>query len=121
RHGLQWLLPEIDMAHPLDGGRAAAAYRSIDRTAESLGEDGDTWRRLFGPPSRRIGDLNEEIAKPVVHLPRHPLLLARFGLPSLAPVNLLTRLFKREETRGLFAGAAAHSFSPFEQLLSSAI
>lgn len=121
RHGLEWLWPEVELAHPLDGGRAAAMYRSLERTAAGLDGDGAVWHRLFDPPSRLFGDLNRELAQAIVHLPRHPLLLARFGLPSLAPVSLLTRLFKGDEAKALFAGVAAHGFSPFSQPLSSAI
>src|SRR5688572_9657625 len=34
---LDWVSPEISYAHPLDGGRAATAWRDIDRTADALG------------------------------------------------------------------------------------
>src|ERR1700760_1062779 len=37
-HGLTWRWPEIQYAHPLDGGRGAAAYRSVELTAAGLGE-----------------------------------------------------------------------------------
>ena len=32
RHGLEWAWPEVDLAHPLDGGEGAAMLRSIERT-----------------------------------------------------------------------------------------
>ena len=48
-HGLIWRWPEVQYSHPLDGGRGAAAYRSVDDTADGLGVDGQAWRRLFGP------------------------------------------------------------------------
>src|SRR6185295_11938582 len=48
-HGLRWRWPPIQLAHPLDGGRAAVLLRSVDGTAERLGIDGPAWRRLFGP------------------------------------------------------------------------
>src|SRR5438477_3333895 len=31
-HGLEWLYPEVDLAHPLDDGSAGAMLRSIDHT-----------------------------------------------------------------------------------------
>lgn len=120
-YGLEWLWPEVELAHPLDGGRAATMYRSIDQTVQGLGPDGGAWSRLFGPGSRLFKDLNHEITQPVLHLPRRPLLLARFGLPSLAPVMLLTRIFESEEAKALFAGVAAHGMTPFTWPLSSAI
>src|SRR4051794_15470150 len=42
--GVDLLQPEVAYANPLDGGRAALAYRSLDRTAEELGVDGPAWR-----------------------------------------------------------------------------
>ena len=41
--------PEVPFANPLDGGRAAAAFRSVEETAASLGPDGPAYRRLLGP------------------------------------------------------------------------
>ena len=32
-HGLEWLWPEVDMAHPLSGGRAGVVHRSLTTTA----------------------------------------------------------------------------------------
>src|SRR5580692_6586706 len=41
--------PEVPFAHPLDGGRAAAAFRSVDETAASLALDHTAYRRMLGP------------------------------------------------------------------------
>lgn len=120
-HGLEWCWPEVDLAHPLDGGRAGVMLRSIERTAAGLGADGATWERLFGPSSRAFPKLNDDLTQPIVHLPKHPLMLARFGLPSLAPASTLARTLKTEEARALFGGVAAHSFSPLNRVMSSAI
>ena len=54
-HGLTWRWPEVQYAHPLDGGRGAAAYRSVERTAAGLGADGARWRSVFGPLAERSG------------------------------------------------------------------
>ena len=40
RHGLEWAWPEVDLAHPLDGGEGAAMLRSIEETAAGLGSAG---------------------------------------------------------------------------------
>jgi phytoene dehydrogenase-like protein len=46
-HGLDWVHPEIAMAHPMPDGRAGALYRDLDRTAAHLDElhpgDGTAW------------------------------------------------------------------------------
>jgi phytoene dehydrogenase-like protein len=120
RHGLEWAWPEVDLSHPFDDGTAVAMYRSIEQTAAGLGEAGPAWKRLFRRPSRRFEAISEDTMRPLAHLPRHPLALARFGTTALAPVSLLARSLPTEEARALFGGTAAHSFSPFGQPLGSA-
>jgi phytoene dehydrogenase-like protein len=120
-HGLEWLWPEVDLAHPLDDGSAGVMVRSIEETAERLGEDGKAWRRVFGPPSAHFGELLEDITKPVVHLPRHPLRLVRFGLAAATPATLLGRSWRTPQARALFGGVAAHAFSPLNRPMSSSV
>jgi phytoene dehydrogenase-like protein len=120
-HGLEWLWPEVDMAHPLDGMPAAWMTRSVDQTAAGLGEDGAVWSRSFGSTSRSFPDLREEILGPIVHIPKRPLRLARFGLPSLQSASRFSGRFQTERARALFGGAAAHSFSPLTEPMSAAI
>ena len=120
-HGLEWCYPEIDLAHPLAGGRAGVMVRDLEETAAGLGEDGRAWAALFGPPARAFPKLNRDINQPIIHFPSHPVSLARFGLPSLTAATRLAKGFKGEEAKALFGGVAAHSFSPLTQLMSSAI
>lgn len=75
-HGLSWIQPDLPLAHPLDGGRAAVVHRSLDRTAEALGPDGAAYRRLPAPLAERWTTLLDEILQPVLHVPKAPLLLA---------------------------------------------
>jgi phytoene dehydrogenase-like protein len=121
RHGLEWAWPEVDLAHPLDGGGGATMLRSIDATATGLGSAGAAWRRVFGSPSASFDLVSEDIMRPFLHLPRHPLRVARFGLPALAPATLLARRLGTAEARALFGGVAAHAFSPLNRPLSSAV
>ena len=120
-HGLEWRWPEIDLAHPFDDGSAATMVRSLEETAAGLGVDGRAWRQLFASPSAHFDALNEDILRPLAHLPKHPLLLARFGLPAAAPATLLARRWKTAAARALFGGVAAHSFSPLSRPLSAAV
>jgi phytoene dehydrogenase-like protein len=119
-HGLEWRWPEIDLAHPLDDGSAATMVQSLERTVAGLGADGPTWRRLFGSAVANFDAVNEEIMRPLLHLPKHPLLLTRFGLPASAPATLLTRRWKTAGARALFGGVAAHTFSPLTRPFSAA-
>jgi phytoene dehydrogenase-like protein len=120
RHGLEWAWPEVDLAHPLDEG-GAAMRRSIEQTAEGLGAAGAAWKRVFGPPSRSFEALCEDILRPLPHLPRHPLALARFGIRTLLPATLLARALPTSEAKALFGGVAAHSYSLLSRPLSSAV
>ena len=121
RHGLRWLWPEVDLAHPLDDGRAGLAARDLSITNESLGVDAARWRRVFDAPIRGFDDLISEVFQPVVHLPSHPVTLARFGIRALMPATWTAGQFKDDPARALFMGVAAHSFSQLTTPLSSSV
>ena len=121
-HGLMWRWPEIQYAHPLDGGAGAAAWQSVDQTAAALGgRDGKRWRSLFGALAERFDDITADFLRPMLHVPEHPLKLARFGAYSGVPAGLLARRFSTPAARALFAGVAAHAFRPFAAPMSAAI
>ncbi|MEA2168835.1 MAG: hypothetical protein QOF76_2135 [Solirubrobacteraceae bacterium] len=121
-HGLKWLQPEVQYAHPLDGGRGAAAYRSVTETAEALGErDGARWESMFGWLTERFDDITVDFTQPVTRIPSHPLKMARFGLYSAMPAAVLAARWTSPAAQGLFAGIAAHAFRPFNAPMSSAI
>src|SRR5919201_338631 len=81
---------------------------SLDETARGLGRDGRAWRRLVTALVRRWSDLAADALGPLLKLPRHPLLLARLGLPGLLPARFFARrAFATERGRALFAGLAA--------------
>jgi phytoene dehydrogenase-like protein len=114
-HGLRWVHPPAPLAHPLDDGDAVLLERDIGATADGLGGDGAAWRALLGPFAARFEALADEVLGAMVHLPRHPLLLARFGLAGLLPATALARArFRGARARALFAGLAAHAAAPLE-------
>jgi phytoene dehydrogenase-like protein len=121
RYGLSWRLPEIDCVHPLDGGSAGVLYRSVEATADGLGVDHSRWRRLFCWTSERFDVLSEDMMRPLLRVPRHPLMLARFGAPTILPASTLARSFRTPEARALFGGVAAHAFRPLHYPMTSAI
>ncbi|MFC9839920.1 phytoene desaturase family protein [Rhodococcus sp. NPDC127530] len=121
RYGLTWLQPGIDCVHPLDDGSAGVLHRSVDDTAAGLGRDGGRWRRLFDRPSARFDALSQDIMRPLLRVPEHPLTLARFGGPTVLPASLLARQFRTDQARALFGGVAAHAFRPMHYPLTSAI
>ncbi len=120
RFGVEWIFPPAALAHPLDDATAVTLERSVAATAAQLGRDAGRYRRLFGPLARQWQPIAQFTLGPL-GLPRRPLALARFGLPALAPADLLARtLFREERTRGFFAGMAAHSMLPLSQPASAA-
>ena len=46
--GLELVEPELVVAHPLDGGRAAWQAKSLAKTIDGLGDDGGGWDSLIG-------------------------------------------------------------------------
>src|SRR5260370_4755681 len=66
RFGLEWIEPEIPLAHPLDKGSAACLYRDIDVTAEQLFADSGAYRRLMKPLLRNSENLSIEFLEPMV-------------------------------------------------------
>ncbi len=121
RHGLELLHPEVALVHPLDGGRAGVLHRSLAETVAGLGPDGRAWDRHIGWATRSWPNLAPAVLAPVLRVPRHPLTLAGFGLRGLPPATIAARAFSTDEARGLFAGAAAHSFLPLSSPLTSTV
>jgi len=121
RHGLRWLWPEIDLAHPLDDGRAGVAARDRSLTAASLGPDAKSWERLFSAATRNFDDLIGEVFQPVLHLPKHPVTLGKFGVRAGLPATWTVRRFRDEPAKALFMGVAAHAFSRLDTPLSSSV
>jgi phytoene dehydrogenase-like protein len=122
-HGLEWIEPPIQIAHPLDDGSAALVYRDVERTAAGFGDDQDArlYARWMGPISRDWDLIARELLGPLRPLAgvRHPVGLARFGLPSLLPASMLARRFRSPVARALIAGVSAHSFLRLSAPLSA--
>jgi phytoene dehydrogenase-like protein len=56
-----------------------------------------------------------------LRLPRHPFVMARFGLRAIQPAaGLARRSFRGEAARALFAGLGAHSIMPLERPATAA-
>lgn len=119
--GLEWCHPPASLAQPFDDGTAAVAYRSLEETVKGLGSDGPNYRKLLEPLVQNAEALLAETLGPF-RLPKHPFLMARFGLRAVrSACSLADRWFSTEEAKGLFAGMAAHSVLPLEKPLTSAV
>ncbi|MEU8618495.1 NAD(P)/FAD-dependent oxidoreductase [Streptomyces sp. NPDC048623] len=123
RHGLEWLHPELPLAHPWDDGTAAVLSRSVAETAASFGpRDAGTYRRLVAPFLGKWEGLARDFMQlPLTTLPRDPVTLARFGLAGLPPSTWLMRRFHDEKARGLFAGLVGHVIAPLGGFATGAV
>jgi len=120
KFGLQWVHPDIPLAHPLDDGSAAVLARSVEETAGRLGEDAASYRRLMSSAVQHWDEMLALVLSPRV--PRHPWLLTRLGWEALQPITRLARKrFRGQEARALFAGLGAHAMLPLEHLGTSVI
>ncbi|QPP05822.1 NAD(P)/FAD-dependent oxidoreductase [Streptomyces bathyalis] len=117
KYGLEWLHPELCMANPFPDGTAAVLSRSVSETAVSLGpRDAGTYRRMVEPFLAKWETLAADFLGMGSwfngRFPYNPLLLARFGLTALQPVNLLNLRFRDEKARALMAGLGGHVIAP---------
>ncbi len=114
-HGMSWVHPAAPLAHPLDDGSAVVLERSVEGTASVLGPDATAYERLMAPWAELWDTLADDLLRPP-HLPRRPLLLARFGALGVRSArSLACRRFRGERARALLAGLAAHSCLPLER------
>jgi len=122
--GVRLVFPELNYAHPLDGGWAAVSHRSLEATADGLGRDADNYRRLFGPLVEHGTDVVDFFLTSALRgLPlRSPVEITKFGLNGLPNVRWLARHhFETEGARALLAGAAAHGMLDLTQPLTAAL
>jgi len=119
-HGLEYIQPTIAAAHPLDGGTAAVLHRSVLETAENLGADKQAYQDLIGPLVQDFDKLVGNLLSPLT-FPKHPFLLARFGLSALQSAVMISKKFSTKEAKGLWGGMAAHSIQPLTNLTTAAI
>lgn len=116
QYGLEWAWSPAAIAHPLDDGTAATLELSVDATAEKLGADARAYRRLMAPFAKNADKLFDAILRPVRVFPppKHPFLLAHFGVLGLQSAMHFAKRFATPHARALFGGVAAHSFLPLD-------
>jgi phytoene dehydrogenase-like protein len=118
---VEWVQPPIPVSHPLDGGRATAIHRSVEETAEGLGEDRSRYLGLMRPLVDSIEDVIEDVLSPLTLVPRHKAAFARVAAIGGLPASVLARRFRTEEAKALIGGLAAHSIAPFSAPATAAV
>jgi phytoene dehydrogenase-like protein len=119
-YGLEYIYPGIAAAHPFDSGKAATLRKSVEETARLLGADEQAYLNLMQPVVRDWPLIAPDVLGPL-HYPKHPLAMARFGMPALSSASYLAHRFKTDEAKGLLAGMAAHAMQPLTNVATSAI
>jgi phytoene dehydrogenase-like protein len=119
-HGLRWIQPPASVAHPLDDQPAVLLRRSVADTAHDLGRDARAYRRLVEPFLGDPHGLFRDALAPL-GIPRHPLVMARFGLVGLRSARGVARRFDEVRARALLAGCATHAILPLERAVTAAV
>ena len=120
QRGLEWIFPPACLAHPLDDGTAVLVEGTVEETAANLGPDAAAYRRLMGPLVAGWQELLDDLLGPL-HVPHHPLLMARFGLAGLRPaVGLARQAFRGDRARAVLAGMASHAMMPLTRPATAA-
>jgi phytoene dehydrogenase-like protein len=108
---VDWVQPDVPVAHPLYDGTVVVLERSLDETAASLGPDGEAYRRLIGPFVDAWADIVGLRPFASLRTLGFPPLQAALGQAA----GLARKRFAGERARALFAGNAAHSMLPLER------
>jgi phytoene dehydrogenase-like protein len=119
-HGLEYIYPTYAAAHPFDDGTAAVLQNSVEDTALSLRADKQAYLKLIKPLVKDWPEIAGDVLGPL-HFPKDPVALAKFGIRALTSADYLSKKFKTQEGKGLWAGMAAHSIQPLSNLATSAI
>ncbi|HEY2378750.1 MAG TPA: NAD(P)/FAD-dependent oxidoreductase [Gemmatimonadaceae bacterium] len=120
-HGLEFIEPPIALAHPFDDAAPALLARDLGVTGRSLGVDADAYESLLGPLARAWQKLAIDVLAPL-HIPKHPMLLARFAASGGQSVQrLVEHRFAGGQARGLIGGIAGHALQPFSHAGTAAI
>ncbi|CAN5582558.1 NAD(P)/FAD-dependent oxidoreductase [soil metagenome] len=119
--GLEFVQPDASLAHPLDDGSVVLLKKSIDETVQYLGAaDAKSYKRLVEVLARNFDKLAPDVLAPL-QIPRNPFFMMGFGLKAFhSAKGLADYYFKETRARAMFAGNAAHSMIPLEDIPSAA-
>ena len=119
-HGLEFVHPDFCAAHPLMDGSVAVLHRSIDTTARYLGVDGDRYKAILQPITDSFPSLAKDILGPPT-FPAHLTDYLSFGLKAVRSAKAISKTFKTEQAKGLWAGMAGHALQPLTNITSASI
>ena len=118
---VEWMKPRFSVGHPGDGTSAAILELSVDATAARFGADADAYRSLVGPFAKAADALFEDTLRSMLAIPKHPFVMARFGMHALQSAKSVAKRFKGDAVRSLYAGCAAHAIVPLDHAGTGAV
>jgi phytoene dehydrogenase-like protein len=122
KYGVEFLHSAAAIAHPLRTGEVVLLKRSVEETADQLDEDAGAYQQLMKPLVQEVEGVLDLLLNPVAHVPKAPLVAAKFGLLALRSAESFLRdRFTNPKTQALLAGCAAHSFSRLDAPLTNAV
>jgi phytoene dehydrogenase-like protein len=118
---VEWIHPEVPLAHPLGDGRAGVLLRSVAETARRFGDNSNRYERVMGPLVESAEALVEDFLGPMTLPPRNPSTFIRLATRGALPASTLASGFTSPEARGLLAGLSAHAIAPFGSPLTGGV
>ncbi|MDT3330609.1 NAD(P)/FAD-dependent oxidoreductase [Microbacterium sp. KSW-18] len=120
RQRVDFAVPDASFAQPLDGGRAAIAYRDLDRTAATLGRDGDAYARLMRPLVDHASGVADFTGHALIRVPADPVAAVWFGLRTLEQGSgAWNARFREDAAPALLTGVAAHTILSLPSLAAA--
>lgn len=119
---IEFVVPEVSYANPLENGKAVLAYLDLELTARELGPDGASYERLYVPLLERLdGVLDFALGGAALRMPRDLRAVVSLALRTLEQGSAAWNLrFKNEEAPALITGVAAHSIGKMPNLATAA-
>lgn len=119
-HGLEWVQPEVPLAHPLEDGRAAFLARSLEETMAGLQDDGrayaditndliQLWRRAADEADACAGAPHFSSLRSLKGMTT---LLRALPLAVRSAQHLMQEHFRTVPGEALIAGLGAHGMQP---------
>lgn len=108
---VDFVVPEASYANPLEGARAAIAFRDLDRTAAELGRDGVAYARFYRPLLKHLeGVIDFSLGGSMLRWPADIRAAVATAIRTAEQGSPLWNVrFRDEAAPALISGVAAHS------------
>ncbi|MEV8268319.1 NAD(P)/FAD-dependent oxidoreductase [Microbacterium sp. NPDC076911] len=118
---IPFVVPEVSYAHPLEGGDAALAFRSMAATCAGLGKsEGGRWEATWDPLVQHA-DRFAQIALNALPPPLRSDLPSLALAASVAGSGMIRLLSANTRSSALLSGVLAHAAAPFRSPATLAV